>query len=120
MVMGIEMICKMGFTKILRIAITMTTITDAPKPSTLTPGRKLDSKNTISAVTIRLIKILIAICCLIRCFDCYPRIISGYQQRSEEHTSERQSRPQLVCRAQLEKKNDTDRHHIELRVWLGR
>src|SRR5690554_1794768 len=32
-------------------------------------------------------------------------VTNGSQQRSEEHTSELQSRPQLVCRLQLEKKN---------------
>src|SRR5690554_7672877 len=30
---------------------------------------------------------------------------SGFDQRSEEHTSELQSRPHLVCRLLLEKKN---------------
>src|SRR5690554_7234235 len=31
--------------------------------------------------------------------------IAGYTSRSEEHTSELQSRPHLVCRLLLEKKN---------------
>src|SRR5690554_7352226 len=31
--------------------------------------------------------------------------------RSEEHTSELQSRPHLVCRLLLEKKNNLQRHH---------
>src|SRR5690606_41443813 len=34
--------------------------------------------------------------------------IVGEQQRSEEHTSELQSRENLVCRLLLEKKNDLD------------
>src|SRR3989442_5615796 len=38
-------------------------------------------------------------------FQIYPR------DRSEEHTSELQSRPHLVCRLLLEKKNQT-RHHV--------
>src|SRR5690554_7392710 len=33
------------------------------------------------------------------------RVKSGFTQRSEEHTSELQSRPHLVCRLLLEKKN---------------
>src|SRR3989442_4986902 len=33
------------------------------------------------------------------------RAATGLQQRSEEHTSELQSRPHLVCRLLLEKKN---------------
>src|SRR5436305_11930422 len=33
------------------------------------------------------------------------RVARGGDQRSEEHTSELQSRPQLVCRLLLEKKN---------------
>src|SRR3989442_5882769 len=32
-------------------------------------------------------------------------------ERSEEHTSELQSRPHLVCRLLLEKKKDNDRMH---------
>src|SRR3989442_7146323 len=35
-----------------------------------------------------------------------PRL--AYFERSEEHTSELQSRPHLVCRLLLEKKNDRD------------
>lgn len=42
--MGIEIICKIGFTIKFRIANTITTITDEPNPSTLIPGKKLDSK----------------------------------------------------------------------------
>src|SRR5690554_7494721 len=34
-------------------------------------------------------------------------LIPIYSFRSEEHTSELQSRPQLVCRLLLEKKNDS-------------
>src|SRR3989442_9918433 len=37
------------------------------------------------------------------------------QDRSEEHTSELQSRPHLVCRLLLEKKK-RDYHHISLHV----
>src|SRR3989442_7600288 len=37
------------------------------------------------------------------------RLVAGELVRSEEHTSELQSRPHLVCRLLLEKKN-TDRH----------
>src|SRR3989442_4321784 len=35
-------------------------------------------------------------------------IAYGLQRRSEEHTSELQSRPHLVCRLLLEKKNTSD------------
>src|SRR5690554_7602444 len=35
-----------------------------------------------------------------------------YQTRSEEHTSELQSRPHLVCRLLLEKKNDRVRREL--------
>src|SRR3989442_10119227 len=37
-------------------------------------------------------------------------------KRSEEHTSELQSRPHLVCRLLLEKKNKVMRRYVELRV----
>src|SRR5437870_9744127 len=40
-----------------------------------------------------------------------PRGI-GLQQRSEEHTSELQSRGHLVCRLLLEKKNNTSQIHF--------
>src|SRR5690554_7691915 len=33
-----------------------------------------------------------------------PNLLAGYLERSEEHTSELQSRPHLVCRLLLEKK----------------
>src|SRR3989442_9032460 len=33
-----------------------------------------------------------------------PQYVGGHQARSEEHTSELQSRPHLVCRLLLEKK----------------
>src|SRR3989442_3513434 len=38
------------------------------------------------------------------------------QERSEEHTSELQSRPHLVCRLLLEKKKNTQRHHQQTRA----
>src|SRR3989442_6880809 len=34
-----------------------------------------------------------------------PEVVMAVEQRSEEHTSELQSRPHLVCRLLLEKKN---------------
>src|SRR3989442_11939267 len=34
------------------------------------------------------------------------------KKRSEEHTSELQSRPHLVCRLLLEKKKNNSRHHF--------
>src|SRR3989442_10075601 len=36
-----------------------------------------------------------------------PPIVMGHEARSEEHTSELQSRPHLVCRLLLEKKKNT-------------
>lgn len=56
--MGIDISCNMGFTKKLSNASTMTTIMADPNPSTLIPGKKFASKYTITAVTIKLIKIL--------------------------------------------------------------
>jgi hypothetical protein len=41
MVIGKEIILRIGLTKILSIARTITTIIDDPNPSTLTPGKKL-------------------------------------------------------------------------------
>src|SRR5215813_15139324 len=42
-----------------------------------------------------------------------PHIVRCGPPRSEEHTSELQSRPHLVCRLLLEKKNnDTPRHAL--------
>src|SRR5690554_7171782 len=41
--------------------------------------------------------------CLI--YDVRPKACREYPHRSEEHTSELQSRPHLVCRLLLEKKN---------------
>src|SRR5947209_12182485 len=38
--------------------------------------------------------------------------IAGHLQRSEEHTSELQSRQYLVCRLLLEKKNETNTHYF--------
>src|SRR3712207_7656310 len=41
-------------------------------------------------------------------------VLGGHQDpRSEEHTSELQSRQYLVCRLLLEKKNKTDLSHVE-------
>src|SRR3712207_8910125 len=39
--------------------------------------------------------------------------------RSEEHTSELQSRQYLVCRLLLEKKKNKDRTHVHF-IWKGR
>src|SRR2546429_6684839 len=39
-----------------------------------------------------------------------PRLKNGWRARSEEHTSELQSRLHLVCRLLLEKKNNTSDH----------
>src|SRR3989442_3684507 len=46
-----------------------------------------------------------------------PRVTAGLplasaRPRSEEHTSELQSRPHIVCRLLLEKKNYTNRYHF--------
>src|SRR2546422_4533484 len=41
-----------------------------------------------------------------------PQARAGYFQRSEEHTSELQSRLHLVCRLLLEKKKKTDLYHL--------
>src|SRR3989442_7737875 len=38
------------------------------------------------------------------CPECLNKLYPGYSERSEEHTSELQSRPHLVCRLLLEKK----------------
>src|SRR3989442_9999220 len=40
--------------------------------------------------------------------------------RSEEHTSELQSRPHLVCRLLLEKKTEQDAHRIRRNLSFGR
>src|SRR5690554_7793029 len=40
-------------------------------------------------------------------------IFAGQDQRSEEHTSELQSRPHLVCRLLLEKKNKIQMTHTQ-------
>src|SRR3989442_6095128 len=50
----------------------------------------------------------------VRCFDTYPccimiqseQLVKEHSKRSEEHTSELQSRPHLVCRLLLEKKKN--------------
>src|SRR5436305_9053033 len=39
----------------------------------------------------------------------------GKVDRSEEHTSELQSRPHLVCRLLLEKKNNKETNHLLIR-----
>src|SRR3989442_6194557 len=48
----------------------------------------------------------------------YPRSRSGLARRfrSEEHTSELQSRPHLVCRLLLEKKKTHEQHYLQLVV----
>src|SRR3712207_8478996 len=43
-----------------------------------------------------------------------PNGRDGASQRSEEHTSELQSRQYLVCRLLLEKKNDRQSHYLFL------
>src|SRR3989442_5336610 len=48
---------------------------------------------------------------------CRSRQTTG-QSRSEEHTSELQSRPHLVCRLLLEKKKKTNRAHVRATVVL--
>src|SRR5215813_14563385 len=46
--------------------------------------------------------------------DAWPRFARADRGRSEEHTSELQSRPHLVCRLLLEKKkNNKKKSHIE-------
>ena len=60
MVTGMDINCNIGLTIKLSNANTITTIIDEPKPSTLIPGKKFASRYTITAVTIKLIKILIA------------------------------------------------------------
>src|SRR5690554_7484553 len=41
--------------------------------------------------------------------DHHAGLVIGVEQRSEEHTSELQSRPHLVCRLLLEKKKTTSK-----------
>lgn len=53
--MGIAINCRIGFTKKFKTANTITTTIDEPKPSTLTPGKKYDSKDTMIAVAINFI-----------------------------------------------------------------
>src|SRR5690554_7519667 len=43
-----------------------------------------------------------------------PDLISSHTARSEEHTSELQSRPHLVCRLLLEKKKHTTNQHLHI------
>src|SRR3989442_11854744 len=43
---------------------------------------------------------------------------AAYVRRSEEHTSELQSRPHLVCRLLLEKKKQLERYHRRLYLEL--
>src|SRR5436305_11332250 len=50
-----------------------------------------------------------------RAGTCLPRTATRTPPRSEEHTSELQSRPHLVCRLLLEKKNDPLPHHRAIR-----
>src|SRR5436305_11898399 len=42
-----------------------------------------------------------------------PNVVAGLALRSEEHTSELQSRPHLVCRLLLEKKKNQGRPHAD-------
>src|SRR5690554_4474786 len=49
--------------------------------------------------------------CELRCFNC-SRNEAIFCGRSEEHTSELQSRPHLVCRLLLEKKKQTNKNTI--------
>src|SRR5436305_7932270 len=42
---------------------------------------------------------------------CEPRCMKTLTRRSEEHTSELQSRPHLVCRLLLEKKKNTKQQY---------
>src|SRR5690625_5374875 len=42
----------------------------------------------------------------------------AHHQRSEEHTSELQSRGHLVCRLLLEKKNATNQHVVTMHCYL--
>src|SRR5690554_7538458 len=42
----------------------------------------------------------------------FDNLSTGYRWRSEEHTSELQSRPHLVCRLLLEKKKNKHQHLI--------
>src|SRR3989442_2450822 len=43
-------------------------------------------------------------CIIVALFGACPNWLVGFRARSEEHTSELQSRPHLVCRLLLEKK----------------
>src|SRR3712207_8913178 len=43
----------------------------------------------------------------------------GWRGRSEEHTSELQSRQYLVCRLLLEKKTENRDHHRTLPIWVS-
>src|SRR5690625_7026431 len=45
-----------------------------------------------------------------------PEVITGDEERSEEHTSELQSRGHLVCRLLLEKKKRQRRKHNRLHI----
>src|SRR5690554_3452161 len=47
-------------------------------------------------------------------------LLNSERSRSEEHTSELQSRPHLVCRLLLEKKKTTEARGTKVRAFLGR
>src|SRR3712207_7135469 len=47
------------------------------------------------------------------CASCTARCTAGWLRRSEEHTSELQSRQYLVCRLLLEKKKNNNYYHSE-------
>src|SRR3989442_11850193 len=53
-------------------------------------------------------------CCATRCRRGRPCPAPGPAARSEEHTSELQSRPHLVCRLLLEKKKNTQIKHLNV------
>src|SRR2546422_7266118 len=51
--------------------------------------------------------------------DCYRMVMHFKPARSEEHTSELQSRLHLVCRLLLEKKNQNGHPRDALRLLIG-
>src|SRR5436305_9836740 len=75
------------------------------------PGRSLAvfGRHSIGSRSIALTPISVAAA---------PRLLTRRERlRSEEHTSELQSRPHLVCRLLLEKKNDLPVRSATLHVW---
>src|SRR5690554_7139238 len=57
---------------------------------------------------------------LVRLDEDYLRILESPKHRSEEHTSELQSRPHLVCRLLLEKKKIYLKHHLQEYIAIRR